>query len=89
VARKKQHPMITQIQDAIRNSGRSLNELGRVAGLDPGQLSRFLHNRRTLTLPAFAKLADVLGLRLVGPEQPARPAAEERPARRGRKPKEK
>jgi transcriptional regulator with XRE-family HTH domain len=49
-------PVVRQLQDAIRASGLSLQELGRRAGVSQGQLSRFLRGDRTLTLPAAARL---------------------------------
>jgi hypothetical protein len=69
--------MIAQIQEAIRDSGRSLNELGKQCGVSQPQLSRFLLNQRTLTLPAAARVCAALGLRLVGPDQPEKRAQTE------------
>ena len=83
-------PMIEQIQEAIRESGRTLGELGRESGVSSGQLSRFVRNERFLSLPAAAKLCDVLGLQLVKPERPAeaaQPGPSDKPARSPRKPK--
>jgi transcriptional regulator with XRE-family HTH domain len=65
--------MITQIREAIRGSGLSLNELGKQCAVSQSQLSRFLLGQRTLTLPAAARVCEALGLRLVGPEQPGEP----------------
>jgi len=42
--------MTDALRIAIRTDGRSLNALGRAAGVDPGVLSRFLRDERTLTL---------------------------------------
>ena len=58
-------PLIQQLRDEIRNSGESLNQLGRNAGIGPDQLSRFLRGERTLTLPAVAKVCEALGLELM------------------------
>src|SRR5262245_31532013 len=75
VAPKQNTPvMVTQIREAIRNSGRSLNELAKQCGVSQPQLSRFLLGQRTLTLPAAARVCEALGLRLVGPGEPE-PAA--------------
>jgi transcriptional regulator with XRE-family HTH domain len=52
------------LQEAIRDSGLSLKALAERAGMDIGQLSRFMRNERTITLPAAAKLCAVLGLEL-------------------------
>jgi transcriptional regulator with XRE-family HTH domain len=58
-----------QISQAIHASGRSLRDLSRASGLDPGQLSRFVRGQRSLHLPQAAKLCEVLGLELV-PKKP-------------------
>jgi transcriptional regulator with XRE-family HTH domain len=57
-------PLVAQLQDAIRASGLSLNELGRRTGVSEGQLSRFLRGDRTLTLPAAAKVCLYFNLTL-------------------------
>jgi hypothetical protein len=54
--------MVALIRDAVRSSGRSLNELGREAGIDSGRLSRFMRGERDLTLSAAVCLCEVLGL---------------------------
>jgi hypothetical protein len=53
-----------QLQQAIRGSGMSLNSLSELTGVDDGQLSRFMRNERTFTLPVAAKLCTALGLEL-------------------------
>jgi transcriptional regulator with XRE-family HTH domain len=58
--------MVELIQQAVRASGVSYNEVARRAGLDSGQVSRFMTGRRDLTLSAASRLCDALGLRLVG-----------------------
>ena len=57
-------PLVAQLRQAIRDSGLSLNEIGRRAGVSEGQLSRFLRGDRTLTLPAAAKVCLYFGLEL-------------------------
>jgi transcriptional regulator with XRE-family HTH domain len=54
-----------QLQRAIEGSGRSAYDLSRAADVDPGGLSRFLSGQADLKLDTAARLADVLGLRLV------------------------
>lgn len=54
------------LRRAIAEAGVSLNQLGREAGVDPAQLSRFVRGTRTLTLKAAAKVCARLGLRLTG-----------------------
>ena len=55
-----------QLREAIRNSGESLNQLGRRAGLDSARLSRFMRGERGLSLDAADSLCHALGLRLAG-----------------------
>jgi plasmid maintenance system antidote protein VapI len=52
------------LQKAIRDSGLSLNALAEQAEVDDGQLSRFMRDDRTLSLPVAAKVCAVLGLEL-------------------------
>jgi transcriptional regulator with XRE-family HTH domain len=62
-------PVVYQLQNAIRTSGLSLNELGRRIGVSEGQLSRFLRGDRTLTLPAAARVCQYFGLELCRQEK--------------------
>jgi transcriptional regulator with XRE-family HTH domain len=57
--------LIAKLQQAMRNSGKSLNQLSREAGVSVPQLSRFVLGERTLTLPAAEKLCAALHLDLV------------------------
>lgn len=57
-------PLVDELQQAIRESGLSLNQIGKQTGVSEAQLSRFVRGQRTLTLPAAAKLCVFLGLRL-------------------------
>jgi transcriptional regulator with XRE-family HTH domain len=68
-------PLIKQLRDEIQNSGQSLNQLARNAGVEPAQLSRFVRGERTLTLPAVAKVCQALGLELTR-TKPAAPSGE-------------
>ena len=52
------------IQQAIRDSGLSINEVARRAGVDAGALSRFMRNERNMILPQIEKLCRVLELSL-------------------------
>jgi hypothetical protein len=56
--------LTSTLQRAIHGSLLSLNELGKQARVDDSQLSRFMGNKRDLTLPVAAKLCAVLGLEL-------------------------
>ena len=49
---------------AIRDSGLSYEELGRRAGVNQAQLSRFMLGDRDLTLAVASRLGLVLGLEL-------------------------
>jgi transcriptional regulator with XRE-family HTH domain len=53
-----------QLKEAVRESGLSLNQIEKASGVGREQLSRFLRDQRTLTLPAVAKLCKALGLEL-------------------------
>ena len=57
-------PLVAELQQAIKESGFSLNRIGKGAGVSQAQLSRFVRGERTLTLPAAAKLCVFFGLRL-------------------------
>jgi transcriptional regulator with XRE-family HTH domain len=66
MARKKERVgLIDQLREAIRGSGLSLNQLGKDTGVGADRLSRFLRDKRTLTLPAAEAICRVLGLGLV------------------------
>jgi transcriptional regulator with XRE-family HTH domain len=69
MARKQDRPpdLIEQLRRALAASGVSMNRLGKEAGVNQAQLSRFLRGERTLTLTTAARLCAYLGLRLVGP----------------------
>ena len=58
--------LVQQLRDAIRASGRSLNQLSVVCGVGRDRLSRFLRGERGLTLEAAEKICDVLRLHLAG-----------------------
>jgi transcriptional regulator with XRE-family HTH domain len=68
--KKTDLPLVTQLQQAIRASGLSLNEISRRTGMSQGQLSRFLRGDRTLTLPAAARVCIYFGLELCRPQNP-------------------
>jgi len=68
----KKSVMSAIIRDAIRNSGRSLNQLSRETGITQGMLSRFMRDERTLTISTAERLCTVLGLEL-GPVKKPQP----------------
>lgn len=63
--------VVEQLREAIRQSGESLNHLGKRSGVDSARLSRFMRGQRGLTLTAAEKLCDALGLLLIGVDVPA------------------
>jgi transcriptional regulator with XRE-family HTH domain len=68
VAKQRAQPNLDQqLRQAIRESGLSLNALGRRAGIDHGRLSRYVRGERDLTLAAVTKLCEALGLQLARP----------------------
>jgi transcriptional regulator with XRE-family HTH domain len=62
--RQAEPALPARIRRAIQESGRSLNQLGQLAGLDHARLSRFVRGERDLTLSAAGRLCEVLGLEL-------------------------
>jgi transcriptional regulator with XRE-family HTH domain len=48
----------------VRRTGLPVLEIARKAGVSQGQLSRFMRDERTLTLPVAEKVCRVLGLSL-------------------------
>ena len=53
-----------KLRDAIINSKMSRYKISQESGVSEAQLSLFVNSKRTLTLPAAAKLAKVLDLEL-------------------------
>jgi plasmid maintenance system antidote protein VapI len=53
-----------QLKKAIEESRMSRYRISKESGLAESQLSYFVNGKRSLTLPAAAKLARVLGLEL-------------------------
>lgn len=53
-----------QLRDALSKSELTGYAIGKSAGVDAGQISRFIAGERDLTLSTAAKLAAVLGLEL-------------------------
>jgi transcriptional regulator with XRE-family HTH domain len=86
VAKKKQPEvpgMVEQLREAIRASGRSLNQLGKETGVGADRLSRFVRGQRDLVLSAAERVCRALGLGLASLDEP--PATEEGPKRKRNK----
>ena len=62
---KKQKGIEAQLREAILNAGMSRNQLSKLSGVDPAQLSYFVQGKRTLTLSSAEKIANALGLELI------------------------
>jgi transcriptional regulator with XRE-family HTH domain len=56
--------VVQQLKDAIRNSGKTLTQLGDDSGVGADRLSRFVRGERDLTGAAIEKICRALGLRL-------------------------
>ena len=54
-----------KLREAIVKSKMSRYKISQLSGVGQAQISLFVNCKRTLTLPAAAKLAKVLGLELV------------------------
>ena len=56
--------VVEELKRAIAQDGRSFNQLGRDAAIDPGQISRFVRGMRDLSLSAAGRVCRALGLEL-------------------------
>ena len=54
-----------RLKREVLDSDMSRYEIAKLSGLSEAQLSYFVNNKRSLTLPAAAKLAKALGLELI------------------------
>ena len=61
---KKRQDIEKRLKQALIESEMNRSKLARLSGLSEAQLSYFFNGKRSLTLPAAAKLARVLGLEL-------------------------
>jgi transcriptional regulator with XRE-family HTH domain len=69
--------LIELLQKAIQESGKSLDELEKRAGIGSGSLSRFMRGARMISLPSAEKVCRALGLR-VALEAPRRKPGQDR-----------
>jgi transcriptional regulator with XRE-family HTH domain len=58
--------LLDQIRDAIRKSGRTLNQMEKDTGVSRGELSRFLRRQRVLGGEPLERICRALGLHLTG-----------------------
>ena len=61
---KKCENIEQQLKQAMIESNMRNSEIAKLSGLSEAQLSYFVNKKRSLTLPAAAKLAQALGLEL-------------------------
>lgn len=57
-------PLSEALKNALRASGRSLDEIAQQVGLSTTTISRFLNGERDISLSAADKLADIFGLKI-------------------------
>lgn len=82
---REKHTLSYQLRETIESRGLSAYAVGRLAGVDPGQVSRFVRGIRDLKLETADRIAAALGLRLVevgrsrGKVSKARPVPPEPP----------
>ncbi len=62
---KKCEDIEQRLKRGVLESSMSRYRIAKVSGLSEAQLSYFVNDKRSLTLPAAAKLAKALGLTLV------------------------
>jgi len=62
----------SQLRQAILESDLTRNQLSIKSGVDPAQLSYFIHGKRSLTLKSAEKIAEVLKLELKPKKKNAR-----------------
>ena len=58
--------VVEQLREAIRRSGRTLQNLAAESGVGKDRLSRFMRGERDLTFNAVERVCYALGLRLAG-----------------------
>ena len=62
--KQKYESIEQQLKRAVLESDMSRYRLAKLSGVSEAQLSYFINDKRSLTLPAATKLAKVLGLEL-------------------------
>jgi transcriptional regulator with XRE-family HTH domain len=72
-----------QLREAIRESGKSLNQLSKVCGVGNDRLSRFMRGERGLTIDAVEKICIALRLGLAPLPPEATPTRRRRQAGQG------
>ncbi|MEO2017446.1 MAG: helix-turn-helix domain-containing protein [Fuerstiella sp.] len=62
--KKKRIPIDTALREAVQKSGMTVYAVARDSGVEKSQLTRFVNEERSLTLPTAEKLAAFFHLEL-------------------------
>ncbi len=60
----KRKSIVKTLREAIEGSDLNITQLGELSGVDKAQISRFVNEKRTLTLESAERIAEALGLEL-------------------------
>jgi plasmid maintenance system antidote protein VapI len=60
----KRKSIVETLREAIEGSALNITQLGELSGVDKAQISRFVNEKRTLTLESAERIAEALGLEL-------------------------
>jgi transcriptional regulator with XRE-family HTH domain len=70
---KKETPtLVDQIREAIHESGLGIREIGRMSGIEPSRISRFIRGERSIDVSAASAICQALGYHLAK-DAPATP----------------
>jgi transcriptional regulator with XRE-family HTH domain len=64
-AHTDRHCLTNQLRDIVESRGLTAYRVGRLAGVDPGVVQRFLTGQRDIRMETADRIATALGLRLV------------------------
>ena len=60
----KRKSIVKTLREAIESSDLNITQIGELSGVDKAQISRFVNEKRTLTLESAERIAEALGLEL-------------------------
>lgn len=60
----KRKSIVKTLREAIEGSDLNITQIGELSGVDKAQISRFVNEKRTLTLESAERIAEALGLEL-------------------------
>ena len=72
MTRPKQPNIIDQLRQAVIDSGKTQVEIAAATNLDQGNISKFLHGKRSLSLEYAAELCSYLDLKLARARHPSK-----------------